>query len=97
MLHLEGRNPAKFRFSDGLSETVVVLQPDDDSETLAAKLQRVLELENVQRLPYRQPGAALMAAKEEFDPLIDIAAAEAAVTARPVGWEQYDVEDLPEA
>jgi hypothetical protein len=47
MLHLEGRNPAKFRFSDGLSETVVVLQPDDDSETLAAKLQRVLELEGI--------------------------------------------------
>lgn len=97
MLHLEGRNPAKFRFSDGLSETVVVLQPDDDSETLAAKLQRVLDLEASQGLPVRQPGAALTGVKDEFDPLIDVAAAEAAVMTRPVGWEEYDVEDLPEA
>jgi hypothetical protein len=97
MLHLEGRNPAKFRFSDGLSETVVVLQPDDDSETLAAKLQRVLELEASQGLPIRQPGAAPSAAKAEFDPLIDVAAAEAAMQAQPVGWGSQSVEELPEA
>lgn len=97
MLHLEGRNPAKFRFSDGLSETIVVLSPDDDSETLSAKLQRVLELEASQGLPIRQPGAALTAAKDEFDPLIDIAAAEAAMQAQPVGWGAQPVEELPEA
>lgn len=96
-LKLTGRNPARFEFDDGVSQTTVIIQPDDQPDAVRAKLQRVLELENAQRLPYRQPGAALAAAKEEFEPLIDIAAAEAAVTAQPVGWESYDVEDLPES
>lgn len=98
-LKLAGRNPAKFEFDDGVSQTVVTIQPDDEPDAVRAKLQRVLELEGatIWTLPVRQPGAALMAAKEEFGPLIDTAAAEAAVMAQPVGWEQYDIEELPEA
>lgn len=96
-LKTSNKNPIRFIFSDLISETTVTISPDDDSGEIAAKLQRVLELENAQRLPYRQPGAALTAAKEEFEPLLDVAAAEAAVKAQPVGWESFDVEDLPEA
>lgn len=96
-LKLTGRNPAKFEFDDGVSQTLVVLQPDDDSETLAAKLQRVLDLEDAQGLPVRRPGAALAAAKEEFDrqPLFDAAGAEAALAAN--GWADADTDNLPEA
>jgi len=96
-LKLTGRNPARFEFDDGVSQTVVIIQPSDKPDAVRAKLQRVLELENAQGLPYRQPGAALSAAKEEFEPLLDVAAAEAAVKAQPVGWESFDVEELPEA
>lgn len=98
-LKLTGRNPARFEFDDGVSQTIVVIQPDDSPDVVRAKLQRVLELENatIWTLPYRQPGAALSAAKEEFEPLLDVAAAEAAVKAQPVGWESFDVEELPEA
>jgi len=44
-LELAGRNPAKFTYKDGVSETTVTIQPDDDPDTVRAKLQRVLELE----------------------------------------------------
>jgi hypothetical protein len=100
-LKLTGRNPARFEFDDGVSQTIVVIQPDDQPDAVRAKLQRVLDLEDAQelpaRLPVRQPGAVLAAAKEEFEPLLDVAAAEAAVKAQPVGWESFDVEELPEA
>jgi len=45
MLQLISKTPVKFRWEDDLAETVVVIQPDDDSEVIMAKLQRVLELE----------------------------------------------------
>jgi hypothetical protein len=98
-LRLTGRNPARFEFDDGISQTIVVIQPSDKPDAVRAKLERVLELENatIWTLPVRQPGAALAAAKEEFEPLLDVAAAEAAVKAQPVGWESFDVEELPEA
>lgn len=98
-LKLAGRNPARFEFDDGVSQTTVIIQPDDPPDVVRAKLQRVLELENatIWTLPVRQPGAALTAAKEEFEPLLDTAALEAAVTAQPMGWGATDIEDLPEA
>lgn len=45
-LKLAGRNPAKFIFDDGVSETTVTITPDDEPGAVRAKLQRVLELEN---------------------------------------------------
>lgn len=98
MLTLTSKTPVKFLWSDALSETAVVLSPDDDDMTLRDKLQRVLELSG-DRLPVRQPGAALAAAQVEFPPLWDAEAAEAAL-AKKTGWEglaDIDIEDLPEA
>lgn len=45
MIQLTNKTPVKFTWSDALSESNVVVSPDDDSDTIAAKLQRVLELE----------------------------------------------------
>lgn len=97
MLHILTKNPVKFQWTDALSETAVVLSPDDDSDTIAAKLRRILDLEAGGGLPVRQPGAALAAAKEDFGPLFDAAAAEQQLMARQkTGWEALAVEDLPE-
>lgn len=100
MLILRSKTPVKFEFTDGLSETTVSLQPDDDTETVRAKLQRVLDLEAGQGLPTRQPGAALQAAQAEFPPLYDAQAAEAALAAKgAMGWDEteLDIDTLPEA
>ena len=45
MLQVISKTPIKFRWEDDLAEMIVVNQPDDDSEVIMAKLQRVLELE----------------------------------------------------
>lgn len=96
MLTLAGKTPAKFTWSDSLSETAVTLSPEDDSETLRDKLQRILDLEEGQGLPRRQAGAAFRAVQAEFPPLIDAQAAEAAV--RSMGWtDDADFDALPEA
>lgn len=100
-LKMSGRNPAKFEWTDDVAETTVTIQPDDTSEVIQAKLQRVLDLEAGQGLPIRAPGAALMAAKETFEPLIDAVAAERRVAAQgAMGWNadltDGDIESLPE-
>lgn len=98
MLSLKNKTPVRFEWTDALSETAVVLSPDDDSDTIRAKLERIIELEAGQALPVRVPGAALRAAKEDFEPLFDAEGAEA--LAAKVGWEALaddtDVENLPE-
>lgn len=98
MLTLRSKTPIKFEFSDGVQETTVTIAPDEDSEALRAKLERVLELEAGQALPARRPGAALAAAVAEFEPLLDIASMETQAT--KVGWEALaddtDIENLPE-
>lgn len=111
------KTPVKFVFSDDVSETTINIQPDDPSDTIRAKLQRVLELEGEAaglrarttatmlgvspddlRLPVRQPGAALSAARETFEPLWDAAEAEKRLAAQQtVGWETADLDALPEA
>jgi hypothetical protein len=97
MITLRSKTPVKFEFADGVSETVVTIASDEDSDTIKAKLQRVLDLEAGGGLPLRQPGAALAAAKEDFGPLFDAAAAEQQLMARQkTGWEALAVEDLPE-
>jgi hypothetical protein len=96
MLILKNKTPVRFEWTDQLSETSVHISPDDDSDTIRAKLQRVLELETGGPLPVRVPGAALAAARETFEPLLDVAAMEAAAT--KVGWEALasdEGDDLP--
>lgn len=98
MLTLKNKTPVRFEWTDDLSETAVILSPDDDSETLRNKLQRVLELETGQPLPMRVPGAALKAVETDFPELFDAAGAEA--QAAKVGWEGLaegdEAENLPE-
>jgi hypothetical protein len=91
---LTGRNPARFEFNDGVSQTTVIIQPDDPPDIVRAKLQRVLELEDAQGLPVRQSVAA-PAAPYVREELFDAAGAEAAVQRN--GWEAADIESLPEA
>jgi hypothetical protein len=98
-LKLAGRNPAKFEFTDGVSETTVTVQPDDPPEAVRAKLQRVLELEGV--APPAQPLPGLTA-PAPADPVV-LAAERAATEARlarassTMGWgEDADLDNLPE-
>lgn len=103
MLAMISKTPVKFRWEDDLSETAVVLSPDDDSDTIRAKLQRVLDLEQGQGLPIRQPGAALAAfrapAEPQFTPA-DRAAEDARLAGVSVnGWNEDavdGVDQLPE-
>lgn len=78
----------------------MTIQPDEESESLRVKLQRVLDLEQGQGLPIRQPGAALAAAmaQPQFTPA-DRAAEEARLAgATAMGWgEDTDPDNLPEA
>ena len=101
MLTLISKTPVKFEFSDGVQVTTVTVAADEESEVIAAKLQRVLDLEAGQGLPVRQPGAARAAIETEFPELFDSAAAEAeALKRQKIGWEALSsdsVEDLPEA
>lgn len=100
MLTLRSKTPVRFEWSDKLSETTVTLSPDDDSETIQAKLQRILSLEDSQGLPVRQPGAALAAAVlADFPPLFDASALEAELASQggALGWSTpVDIDTLPE-
>lgn len=103
-LKLTGRNPARFEFDDGVSQTVVVIQVDDTPDVVRAKLQRVLELEE----PHARaallatgqvsPNAFRAPAEPEFTPA-DRAAMDARLAqTQPMGWtEGADFDDLPEA
>lgn len=94
------KTPVRFTFEDGVSETTVTLQPDDDSGTLAAKMRRVLELEGgqtaaIQNSRFLPPAAALD--QPEFT-AADRAATEARLKAvSPLGWETANTDLLPEA
>lgn len=94
MLTLKNKTPVRFEWTDALSETAVILSPDDDSDTIRAKLERIIQLEA--GLPVRRPGAALAAAQAEFPELFDAEGAEA--QAAKVGWSALadDPESLPE-
>lgn len=96
MLTLKNKTPVRFEWTDALSETAVILSPDDDSDTIRAKLERIIQLEAGQGLPVRRPGAALAAAQAEFPELFDAEGAEA--QAAKVGWSALadDATDLPE-
>lgn len=98
MLSVKCKTPVNFEFSDGIQVTTITIAQDEESESLRAKLQRVLELEAGQGLPVRAPGAALAAAQTEFPPLFDAEGAEA--KAAKVGWEALaegdGAETLPE-
>jgi hypothetical protein len=101
MISLVSKTPVKFRWEDDLSETVVVIQPDDSSETVQAKLQRVLELETGRSLPVRPLGAAPgPPQRPQFTPA-DRAAEEARLAGvQAMGWNEdlseSDIENLPE-
>lgn len=90
MITLRSKNPVRFEFADGIQETYVVLQPDDESETICAKLQRVLELEGYASTPQRAPLPIFTAADRA-------ATDERLAQAQPMGWsEDTDIENLPE-
>lgn len=95
MLQVISKTPIKFRWEDDLAETVVVIQPDDSSEVIMAKLQRVLELEGHANTPQRIP-LPIAPEASAFGPA-DRAALEADLAkAQPMGWETTDTETLPE-
>lgn len=107
MLSVKCKTPVSFEFSDGVQVTTVTIAQDEESESLRAKLQRVLELESQSvvehgrliaasmGLPVRQPGAALQAAEELFDAE---GAEKRALAQSAMGWGEDgpDIEDLPE-
>lgn len=92
------KTPVRFIFSDDVSETTITIAPDDDSGAIAAKLQRVLELEGV-ALPTAPPApvAPGVTLANIFTPA-DRAATEVRLAqAQPQGWgADVDVEKLPE-
>lgn len=94
-LKLAGRNPAKFLFTDGVSETTVTITPDDEPDTVRAKLQRVLELEGYADTPQRAPLPISM--EPAFTPADRAAYEERLAKAESMGWESTDVDALPEA
>lgn len=91
------KTPVRFIFSDDVSETTVTVQPDDSSEDIAAKLQRVLELEGV-ALPTVLPARMISVPAAPVFTAADRAATEERLKqAQPMGWgEDTDVENLPE-
>jgi hypothetical protein len=100
VITLRSRNPVRFEFSDGISETSVTVQPDDDSGTIAAKLRRVLELEGgytaaIQNSRFLPPAAAPEA--PAFTPADRAATEERLAKADAMGWESTNVDTLPEA
>jgi hypothetical protein len=99
-LRLAGRNPARFEYDDGVSQTIVVIAPDDEPDTVRAKLQRVLELEGhilaEWATPAHPPGAR-SAEAPTFTPADRAATEERLAKAETMGWESTDVDALPEA
>lgn len=92
------KTPVRFTFSDDVSETTITIAPDDESGVIAAKLQRVLELEGVALPSAPQARMVSVPAQPEFT-AADRAATEARLkAANPQGWgEGVDIENLPEA
>jgi hypothetical protein len=94
-LKLAGRNPARFEFDDGVSQTTVTVQPDDPPEAVRAKLQRVLELEGYAATPQRVP-LPIAPQAPTFTPA-DRAAEEARLRAvQTHGWTEDAGDDLAE-
>lgn len=90
-----GKVPVKFVFSDDVSETVITVFSDDPSEVIAAKLQRVLELEGYAATPQRAPEPVTLGTL--FTPADRAAQDERMAQAQPMGWgEDTDIEQLPE-
>lgn len=87
--------PVRFTFSDDVSETTITIAPDEESGSIAAKLQRVLELEGV------RPASAIQGMAASMVPqalLADRAATEERLAqVQPQGWSKnVDIEQLPE-
>lgn len=100
-LKLAGRNPAKFTYSDGVSETTVTIQPDDPPEAVQAKLQRVLELEGgpTAMSPLLAAGQQMVrAAQPEYTPAERAAEEARLAQVQTMGWteEGSDIDNLPE-
>lgn len=90
------KTPVRFVFSDSVSETTINIQPDDPSDTIKAKLQRVLELEGYAAAPQRAPEPVSLGTL--FTPADRAAYDERMTQAQPSGWgEGVDIESLPEA
>jgi hypothetical protein len=100
VLRLAGRNPARFEFDDGVSQTTVTVQPDDDADTVRAKLQRVLELEGgPQPALVFPPGVRAPAAPGApvFTPADRAAENARLASVQTSGWtEDADFDNLPE-
>lgn len=101
MLSLISKTPVKFQWTDDIAKTEVVLQPDDPSEVLVAKLQRVLELEGaaLPALPVRAPGASLAPQAPTFTPADRAATDERLKGAQAMGWNasvEDGIDNLPE-
>lgn len=92
-----GKAPVKFVFSDDVSETNIIIQPDDPSDIIKAKLQRVLELEDAKSVPDFVKTAGAVLATGHFTPADRAATEQRLKAASPMGWgEGVDIEDLPE-
>jgi len=90
------KTPVKFTFSDDVSETVITVFSDDPSEVIAAKLQRVLELEGYAATPQRAP-LPIASGEPSFTPADRAAYDERLERAGVMGWgEDIDIDSLPE-
>lgn len=102
-LKLTGRNPARFEFDDGVSQTTVTIQPDDDADSVRAKLQRVLELEEphtrarIQATGLVAPNALRTPEEPVFTPADRAATEERMSSVQTMGWTgDADFDSLPE-
>jgi hypothetical protein len=91
--------PVKFVFDDGISETTVVVSPEESPKAIVAKLQRVLELEGAASAGRANPRPQV-APENPFTPA-DRAAMDQRMQQAQAGlngWnENVNIEDLPEA
>jgi hypothetical protein len=93
-LSMKSKTPVKFEFSDGVATTEVVLAPDDDQETLIAKLERVLSLARA-HTAQRQGQIALL--ERELTLPLENSVAVTTDTIKPTtGWAAYGGPELPE-
>lgn len=92
------KTPVRFVFSDDVSETTITIQPDDDSRTVAAKLQRVLDMEHGTGGYVSPPHLIPTALQTDFTPADRAEYEQRLLEARPMGWgEGVDIDSLPEA
>jgi hypothetical protein len=92
--------PVKFVFDDGISETTVVVSPEESSKAIATKLQRVLELEGVILPPAPPAPESQVTLKNIFTPADRAAMDQRMQQAQQGlnGWNgNVNIEDLPEA